>query len=110
MQIALNSSNEELIESNARFSKVNYGSRKNFAITSAILQKRLIMDNSLISMKPTIYTLTDLKLCYDRQLPNISSIVEESVRRNRNKMILYTKIMPKFEHYVSTGYGVSQNF
>ena len=68
------------------------------------------MDNSIITMKPTVYVLTDLKSCYDRQLSNIGSIVEESVGRNRNEMLLYTKIMPRFEHHVSTGYRVSQGY
>ena len=59
IRIVLNSSKEELIENNDRFSKANYGSRKNFAITSAILKKRLVMDNSMITVKPTTYVLTD---------------------------------------------------
>lgn len=66
MRIALNSDEEELIEKDDRFSKANFGSRKNFAITTALLQKRLILDNSLISMKHNIYTMTDLQSCYDR--------------------------------------------
>ena len=110
MRIFLHSGKQELIEDDPRFSKANYGSRKNFAITSAILQKRLIMDNSLISMKPTVYALTDLTLCYDRQLANIGSIVEESMGSNRKEMILYTKIMPNFENNVNTGYGISQEY
>lgn len=68
------------------------------------------MDNSLISMKPTVYALTNLKSCYNRQLSNIESIVEESVGRNRKEMILYTKIMPNFENHVNTGYGISQEY
>jgi len=66
MRIALNSDEEELIEKDDCFSKANFGSRKNFAITTALLQKRLILDNSLISMKHNIYTMTDLQSCYDR--------------------------------------------
>ena len=42
------------------FSKANYGLRRNFSIETAILEKRLILDNSIILMKPTIYNLTDL--------------------------------------------------
>ena len=61
----LYSENEEIIEADARFSKVNYGSRKNFSIETVLLEKRLILDNILIVTKPTIYTLTDLKSCYD---------------------------------------------
>ena len=37
IRISLNSRKEKLIENDSKFSKANYGSRKNFAITSAIL-------------------------------------------------------------------------
>ena len=108
MRISLGNNGQELIENNERFLKANFGSRKNFAITTALLQKRLVMDNSLISSRHTIYMMTDLQSCYDRQLSNVGSIVEESVGHNRNAMILYTKIMPHFQRYISTGYGISQ--
>ena len=65
MRISLNADAEELIENDDRFSKSNFGSRKNYAIMTAILQKRLIFDNSLVNMKHNIYILTDLKSCYD---------------------------------------------
>jgi len=88
----------------------NYGSQQNYSIESAILEKRLILDNSLNSLNYTIYNFTDLKSCYDRQLPNLGSIVEESVGRKRKPMILYTKIMPRFRKYISTGYGISTDY
>ena len=66
MRIALNSKGQELIENDQRFLKANFGSRKNYSINTALLQKRLIMDNSLISSKHTIHTMTDLQSCYDR--------------------------------------------
>ena len=65
-------------------------------------------DNSLLETKQTIYNFTDLQSCYDRQLANIGSIVEESVGRQRSAMKLFTKMMPRFKHYISTGYGVSK--
>jgi len=34
-------------------------------------------------MKTTIYNLTDLKSCYDRQLTNFGSIIKELAGRNR---------------------------
>ena len=110
MQIHLKSDKEEMIEKDQHFSKVQYGARKNFLIETALLEKQLIFDNSLIEIKPTIYALTDLQSCYDRQLPNIGSIVEEVVGRNRYAMKLYTKLMPNFRHYVSTAFGVSTDF
>jgi len=110
IRIHLNSDEEELIENDSRFSTANFESRKNYTITTTILQKRLIFDNSLVTMKHNIYALTDLKLCYDRQLPNAGSIVEESVGRNQNAMKLFTTIMPKMQRHVSTAYRVSDRF
>ena len=89
------------------FVKANYGSRKNYSIETAILEKRLIMDRSMLSSKITVCNLTDLQSCYDRQLANVRSIVEESAGRNREAMILFTKIMPIFNHYMCTGFGIS---
>ena len=61
MRIYLGEEEEEIIESDTRFSKSNYGSRKNYSIESALLEKRLIFDQSLLSCKLTIYSLTDLQ-------------------------------------------------
>ena len=96
IRISLNSDAEELIENDDRFSESNFGSRKNYVITSAILQKRLIFGSSLVNMKHNICTLTNLQSCYDRQLPFVGSIVKESVGRNRNTTRLYAKIISKF--------------
>ena len=77
MRIYLNDNEDELIEKDERISKSNYGSRKNYSIESAILEKRLVIDKSLLSCKPTIYHIIDLKSCYDRQLVNIGGLIEE---------------------------------
>ena len=75
MRIYLLAKEEKIIKKDKRFSKANYGSRKNFSIELAILEKRLILDNSLLITEHMIYTLTDLQSCYDRQLPNLGSII-----------------------------------
>ena len=82
MRMSLNSDHKELIEKDEWISKANFGSRKNFSITTALLQKKLIFDNSLITIKRNIYAKTDLQSCYERQLPKVGSIVDESVRCN----------------------------
>ena len=82
MRIYLKSDNRELIEQDKRFSKANYRSRKNYSIEIAIFEKYLILDSSLILIKPTIYNLTDLQSCCNWQLVNIESIIGESVGRN----------------------------
>ena len=93
MRIFLYAEEEEIIEKDPRISKVNYGSRKNFLIETAILEKHLIFDNSMINMTNSIYTFTDLKACYNCQLAKLGSIIEESIGRNRNAMIMFAKIL-----------------
>ena len=95
MRIYLSDDKEELIEKDKRISKSNYGSRKNYSIENAILEKRLVIDRSLISCKKTIYHLTDLKSYYNHQLVNIGGLIEESIRRERDIMKMLTKLIPR---------------
>ena len=60
-------------------------------------------------MKENIYDLTDLKHCYDRQLPKLGSIIEESDGRNRNAMLLFTRIITVWKRCNCTGYRISTN-
>ena len=55
-----------------------------------------------------MHYLTDLKSCYDRQLVNIGGLIEESIGRDRHAMQLTQKITPRWKHYVSTAFGVSE--
>jgi len=66
IRMFLYSEEKEIIEKDPRISKVNYSSHKNYSIETAILEKRLVFDSSMINMENTIYTLTDLKACYDQ--------------------------------------------
>ena len=66
MRIYLSDESEELIESDKRFLKSNYGSRKNYLIETAILEKGLTFDSSLLSNKLIIYHLADLQSYHDR--------------------------------------------
>ena len=104
MRIVLNDGDKERIEDDERFSKSNYGSRKNYAIESALLEKRIVFDNSLIRCKKNIYHLTDLKSCYDRQLVNIGTLIEESIGVNRNGMQLILKIIPRYISNIKNTY------
>ena len=93
IRIFLCTDGEELIEKDPRFSKANYGSRLNYSIETALLEKRIIFDNSMLTMENTIYTFTDLKACYNKQLINLGSIIEESVERDRNAIMIFAKIL-----------------
>ena len=54
IRIFLPSEGEEIIECNDRFSKANYRLHKNYSIKSAILEKWLVLDNSLLIKNETI--------------------------------------------------------
>ena len=110
MRIFLGEEAEEMIENDSRFSTANYGSRKNYSIESALLEKRLIFDNSMLSGKSTIYTITDLQSCYDRQLAEIGGILEESVGHDRAAMKIISKVIPNWKHYICTGFGISESY
>ena len=70
----------------------------------------MILYHSLLETKPRAYNFTDLQSCYDQQLVNVGSVVEESVGLNRSAMKLFTKLMPNFERHASTGHGVSNTY
>ena len=110
MRVYLGGDDEEMIENNNRLSKANYGLRKNYSIESAILEKRLIMDNSLLSRLLTIYHLTDLQACYNRQLAEVGRILEESVGRDRKALKLIAKVIPNQNHYISTLFRISDTY
>ena len=54
--------------------------------------------------------MTDLEACYDRQLPNTCSIVQESVGTDRREIKLIIKTIRNFRHYLCTNFGISQNY
>ena len=70
---------KERIEQDPRISKVNYWSRSKYSIENVILEKRIIYDHSALTYEKTIYNMTDLEACYNRQLLNIRSIIQELV-------------------------------
>ena len=110
MQLHVNDDEEEIIEQDSRFSKSNYGSRKNYSIESAILEKRLVFDSSLLTNNLIIHHLTDLKSCYNHQLVNIGGLIEESVSRDGNVMQLILKLIPRWKHYISIVFGISEEY
>jgi len=68
------------------------------------------VDNSLLLGKLTIYHLTDLQVCYDRQLAEVGGIIEESVGRDRKALKLITKVILNWNYYISTSFGISDTY
>ena len=96
------------IKRNQQISKFNYGPRKEYNIKKVILKKCLLYDISRQSNTETIHIITNLESCYNRQLSEIASIVEESIRIDRLGIKLIAKILPRFEHHICTSFGISE--
>ena len=65
MIIFINERNSGRIEIDPMISKYNYGSRKGYSIENAILEKRIVYNNSLLMGNHTIHNMTDLQSCYN---------------------------------------------
>ena len=95
MRIYLNGKKEEVIEKDSRISKSNYSSRKNYSIETALLEKRLVIDNNLLTCNPTIYYLTNLKSYYDQKLVSIRGLIKESIGRDQDIIKMLTNLIPR---------------
>ena len=99
----------ERIETDARVSKHNYGSRSGHSIENALLEKRLIVGQAKKSGEENVRTVSDLEVHYDRQLPELCGLVEESLGANRKVCKLMSKVFPRLEHHIGTVNSVSKN-
>ena len=99
---------DDRVETDSRVSKCNHGSRKGHSIENALLEKRLIFDLAKKTEDSCAHVTSDLEACYDRQLPNIGGIVEESIGVNREAIKLITKVLPRCKHFIGTTYGVGK--
>ena len=54
------------------------------------------------------HIITDLTACYNRQLPNHKSLVLKLVGVDKNMSVLIAKVLPIFQHYIYTGFGISK--
>jgi len=75
MRIYIGSRNNDKIESDERLFQFNYGTRSNYSIETAILEKRLMYDVAVRDGKPIIHNISDLKAYYNHQLPNLGCLV-----------------------------------
>ena len=90
--------------------KANYGSRKNYSIETAALEKRLVFDSSMISLENTIYAFADLKAHYDCKLLKLGSMIEEVLVRDRNAMFMFAKTLPILQRHTCTRCRISENW
>ena len=79
MRIFVSIKNKGNIESDEIFSKINHGSRPEYSTEDAILEKRLVFDNRIVTENHAIYVMADLQACYDMQLSKIRYVVQDLV-------------------------------
>ena len=53
--------------------------------------------------------MSNLEASYDRQIPELHGLVEESIGANIKVINLLTKVLPRLEHNVGTANGVSKD-
>ena len=61
MRICIGGRNDKNIENDERLSKLNYGSRSNYLMQTAILEKRLIFDLAVRERQIMMHNMSDLK-------------------------------------------------
>ena len=62
--------------------------------------KRLIFDLTKRAGAQVAWTTSDLEACYDRELTNIGSIVEEFIGLIREAINLVIKLLPRCKHFI----------
>ena len=97
-------------EKSSRLSTANYGNRKNFNIQTAILEKTLIHNIANSTHQPTIHYIDDRKSCYDRQLPEIGLLTQQSFGMHQREASFFCQILKNFNHYLLTACGISANY
>lgn len=95
------------IEDDTRISKCNFGSRQGYLVENALLEKRLLYESNLFTEQKIVHTISDLEVCYDRQMPNYACMVGESIGVERSPCILFSKLIPRFTHYLCASFGIS---
>ena len=70
----------------------------------------MLYDLSMQDGSQNVHAITDLESCYDRQLRNIASLVEESVVIDRNRAKLIAKVLLVIQHHIYTRFGILKEY
>ena len=95
MRIFLGIRTEYNYENEKIISKHDHGYRKGYHVESAFLEKMITLDLAKRTEDKVSHVISDLEKFYDRQLPNIEGIVEESIGVNKEAIKLVTKVLPR---------------
>ena len=79
-------------------------------VDTILLEKWLIFDASMKNREITVHNITDLEAYYNRQLPNVSYLIQESVGFRRKGIKTIVNVITKFKYHVHTNFGISRSF
>ena len=68
----------------------------------------MIYDIRQYNSETRVHLFSDLEACYDRQIPEIDRIIEESTGVDRKAIQLIIKTVETFAHFVRTGFRISK--
>ena len=70
----------------------------------------MIYDYSRLKGEESVYNLTDLKVYYNWQLPELIGIIEELIGVQYKPIMLFTKVLPRLKYYISTSFRISSGY
>lgn len=76
---------------------------------SVLVEKRLLMENSILTRKYSIWIVSDMTACYDRHICQLGELFLSSHRVNANGASMLVKNLQKMETNVVTAYGKSKD-
>ena len=83
--------------------------RKKTTVMSALVEKRLMIEQSKLTREDSMWVVSDMTACYDRHIKEVGEIVLASHGVNRDGAALLLKTLGEMRTHVQTEYGVSKN-
>ena len=97
----------ECAETNNLIPAEQYGSRKNYRAIDQVYNKRLLCDLNHLQRRLMILYSNDAKLCYDRIVHSIASIVMQRIGMPKLPVIAMFRMIQQAEYFILTIFGDS---
>ena len=69
-----------------------------------------MLDYAKREQMPSGYLISDLEACYNKKLPKIGGLVEETMGANRKMMIILSKVFPKCYNCMGTAHRIGERY
>lgn len=88
--------------------KCQYARRKE-TMMNALVEKRLIIESSILTRKDPVWLVSDMSACYNRHIKELGQFMLESHRVNADGAETLMKVIVEMETQVQTSFGRSKN-